>query len=98
MATIKNVYELSPVDGALSFYGKARVICYSDGSKVLVSYNTKVMKRFADGSLKRLWGDWSMTTGRHIYAFCGLRKKELDKMSTRKTYIRHNGKIEEKEE
>ena len=34
----------------------------------------------ADGSLHRLWDGWSSTTGRHIFAFCGYRKKEWDKM------------------
>lgn len=72
--------ELHPVDGRKSFYGKAWVREMSDGTEILRSYETDVMKRNPDGTLVRLWWDWSATTGRHIYAFCGLRKADLDKM------------------
>lgn len=43
MATIKNVYELEArFDARKSFYGKAQVIEYSDGSHALKSYDTIV--------------------------------------------------------
>ena len=80
MAHITKVYQLNPVDCRKSFYGKALVKVYDDGTQVLQSYDTDVMKRTPDGTLVRLWWDWSATTGRHIYAFCGLRKADLDKM------------------
>lgn len=80
MAKVVEVFELHPVDCRKSFYGKALVKVYEDGTEVLQSYKTDVMKHKPDGTLVRLWWDWSATTGRHIYAFCGLRKADLDKM------------------
>ncbi len=80
MAKVMLERELHPVDGRKSFYGKAWVKEYTDGTQVLRSYETDVMMRKPDGTLVRLWWDWSATTGRHIYAFCGLRKADLDKM------------------
>lgn len=65
-------YELIPVDGRKSFYGKAVVRVHHDGAETLQSYGTNVMRRDADGTLHRLWSGWSMTTGRHIKAFCGM--------------------------
>lgn len=67
-------YELTPVDGRKSFYGKAIVEIAADGSETLYSYNTAIIKRTPDGELIKLWGGWSATTGRHIAAFCGLNK------------------------
>lgn len=74
------VFDLVPVNGRKSFYGKAKVLQYEDGSEVLLSYNTEVMKRNPDGSFVRLWSDWSATTGTHIRAFCGMDKKEFEKL------------------
>ena len=68
------MYELIPVDGRKSFYGKAVVMISQDGSETLYSYNTPIIKKNAGGQLERLWGGWSATTGRHINAFCGLNK------------------------
>lgn len=73
-------YELSPADGHKSFYGKAQVRVDRDGIETLYSYGTPVMRRTPGGKLERLWGGWSATTGRHVAAFCGLRKKEFEKM------------------
>ncbi len=70
------MYELSPIDGRQSFYGKARVAIEDDGSETLYSYTTPIIKRLASGELVKLWGGWSLTTGRHIKAFCGLNKAE----------------------
>ena len=69
-----DVRELHPVDGRKSFYGKALVLEYADGTQVLKSYDTKVLKRKPDGTLVRMWDGWSATTGRHIKTFCGLNK------------------------
>lgn len=68
------MYELIPTDGKKSFNGKAVVETYSDGSAVLFSYNTPIIKRLLHGELVRLYAGWSQTTGRHIKAFCGLDK------------------------
>ena len=67
--------ELIPNDGRKSFYGKAVVDTLDDGSQVLYSYNTPIIKKYPNGELKRLYDGWSATTGRHIKAFCGLDKK-----------------------
>lgn len=73
------VYELIPANGRKSFYGKARVI--ETGRRVfLQSYNTIVAYKDSDGSLHRAWDDYSPTTGNHLYAFAGIRKKDWDKM------------------
>lgn len=68
------IYDLIPTDGRKSFYSKAQVIQYDDGSETLTSYNTPIIKRDASGKLTRLYQGWSQTTGRHIKAFCGLDK------------------------
>lgn len=70
-------YELRPTTSQKSFYGKAIILTFSDGSKVLKSYSTLVAKQLPNGQIVRLWGGWSATTGRHIAAFCGLNKREF---------------------
>lgn len=67
-------YELRPVDGRKSFYGKAIVEVDKAGNETLYSYGTAIIKRLVSGELVKLWGGWSATTGRHIAAFCGLNK------------------------
>ena len=67
--------ELIPNNGRKSFYGKAVVDTLDDGSQVLYSYNTPIIKKYPNGELKRLYDGWSATTGNHIKAFCGLDKK-----------------------
>ena len=74
------IYELMPVGSVKSFYGKAIVVVDDKGNETLKSYQTDIIRRDADGSLHRLWDDWSATTGRHIFAFCGINKKQWDKM------------------
>ena len=76
-AVFIGAYEPLPVDGRKSFYHKAMVNKYSDGSEILVSYTTPVAKKNPDGTIKRLYGGWSQTTGRHIKAFCGMSKSEF---------------------
>ena len=67
-------YELTPVDGRKSFYGKAVVIVEDNGTETLYSYGTPIIKRLVSGKFVKLWNGWSATTGRHIQAFCGLNK------------------------
>ncbi len=68
MATIKTFYELSPrFDSRKSFYGKAQVIEYSDGTHELKSYDT-IVSRCVNGKVKHL-GKWSQTTSRHQREF-----------------------------
>lgn len=70
------IYELHPIDGRASFYGKARVIIDENSVETLVSYNTPIMRRLPDGKLEKLWDGWTQTTGRHIKTFCGMDKKQ----------------------
>lgn len=74
------IYELMPVGSVKSFYGKAVVIVDDDGNETLRSYQTDVIRQDADGSLHRLYDKWTATTGRHIFAFCGISKKQWDEM------------------
>lgn len=67
-------YELKPVSGQKSFWGKAFVKVDSRGNETLFSYGTKILKKRANGDLIRFWGGWSATTQKHINAFCGLNK------------------------
>ncbi len=48
------MYDLMPCDGRKSFYGKAKVVIEDDGAKTLLSYNTPIIRRNPDGTLKRL--------------------------------------------
>lgn len=71
-------YELTPTNNQASFYGKAKVVVDDDGTEVLLSYDTPIIRRTAGGELERLWFDgWTATTGRHIKSFCGLNKKQF---------------------
>lgn len=72
------IYELTPTNNQASFYGKAIVVIDDEGTETLISYDTPIIERTADGKLNRLWfGDWTATTGRHIKSFCGLNKKQF---------------------
>lgn len=59
---------------------KAFVIYADDETATLVSYETPVIRREKNGTYTRLWDSWSATTGRHISEFCGLKKKDYDKL------------------
>lgn len=75
--------ELNPKGLQKSFYGKAKTFTYSNGLKVLYSYDVAIVAQDVDGLLYRLWdGDafWSHTTAKHIVAFCGLNKKDFLKL------------------
>ena len=72
-------------DGAKSFYGKAKVNTYDKGTKELVSYGTKVVRLGKDGTIKRLWDGYSMTTLRHVNEF--LAQNGSDKKLTKKDWL-----------
>lgn len=79
---MSKIYELTPVaeQNQTSFYGKAKVVIEEDGTETLYSYDTPIIKRLPDGTLVRLYNDYTMTTGKHIKAFCGLDKAAFKKM------------------
>ena len=80
MAKVIRVVDLVPTDGHKSFYKKAVVRSYDDGTDVLRSYATDVLSRDANGNLVRHWPGWSATTGRHVASFAGIGKKIWDKL------------------
>ena len=62
------IYELSPrYDARKSFYGKALVIDYENGTFELQSYNT-IVSRCVNGKVEEL-DKWSPTTTRHQREF-----------------------------
>lgn len=62
------IFELSArFDSRKSFYGKAHVINYENGTMELQSYNT-IVSRVTDGKVEHL-GKWSQTTTRHQKEF-----------------------------
>lgn len=79
---MSKIYELTPTENQNqeSFYGKAKVV----GTETLYSYDTAIIKRLPDGTLVRLYDNYTMTTGKHIKAFCGLDKKAFTKMPVEK--------------
>lgn len=83
---MSKIYELTPTEqqNQASFHGKAKVVVEEDGTETLYSYDTPIIKRLPDGTLVRLYDDYTMTTGKHIKAFCGLDKKAFTKMSVGK--------------
>lgn len=63
-----HVFELmARYDSRKSFYGKAHVIDYEDGTMELQSYNT-IVSRCVNGVVEHL-GKWSQTTSRHQREF-----------------------------
>lgn len=70
-----NTVKLNPMGIQKSFYGKARIECHLDGTRILISYSTPVAKIVPDDTCPegvkfvRLWHGWSATTMRHINAF-----------------------------
>lgn len=79
-----NTYEVTPVTSQKSFYGNARVTVYEDGTEILTSYKTEVLRKNPDGTFDRLWDDWSATTAKHVYAWSGIRTAEWHKMEVKK--------------
>ena len=66
----RDYYSFSGLETLLDYYDEID----NAGNETLYSYNTPIIKRLVNGSLVRLWGGWSNTTGKHIKAFCGLNK------------------------
>ena len=58
-------------------YMEAWVKTYSDGTKILQSYATDVVKRTPEGKYIRLWNGWSVTTNRHVYTAFDVSLKSL---------------------
>lgn len=77
------MYYLMPTaeQNQKSFYGKAVVAINDDGTETLFSYNTKIISKLPNGELVKHWNGWTMTTERHIKAFCGMNKKEYKEYS-----------------
>ena len=67
-------YFLKNTKGDNFSSGAPVVVCTDDGEEVLFSYCTEIMKKTKSGEYMRKWSGWSMTTGKHIAAFCGLNK------------------------
>lgn len=60
--------DLKPINQK-SFYHKAKIYTDKDGSIVLHSYNTDVIKITKGGEIIRLWNGYSNTTKKHINDF-----------------------------
>lgn len=54
--------------------GCPQVVIDEKGTEHLFSYYTEIMTRTKQGKMARIWNGWSVTTGKHIFAFCGLNK------------------------
>ncbi len=65
------IFELNPMNGRKSFYGKAKVIAKDNGDIELQSYNT-IVARIRNGKFERLWSGYSATTMNHINSFIDL--------------------------
>lgn len=66
---MKNIFELKArYDSRKSFYGKAKVVEYDDGTLELISYGTTVARIDPNGALEIL-GFYSPTTLRHQKEF-----------------------------
>ncbi len=65
------MFDLSPVNGQKSFYGKAKVAWdMANDIAYLYSYNTVVcMYHINSRKFRRVWFGYSATTMRHINAF-----------------------------
>jgi hypothetical protein len=62
------MFELKPINGRKSFYGKALVIEQDNGDIELRSYET-IVGRIRNGRFERLWSGYSATTMNHINSF-----------------------------
>ena len=50
----------------------ARIYYYDDGSEILTSYGTDVVKRTPEGKYIRLWKGWSRSTSKQVHTYCGM--------------------------
>lgn len=77
-----------PQDRVKSFYGKAKIqdihhSLYGDG-EALYSYDTEIIRKYGNTLIQVAHPSViSVTTSRHLYSFCGLRKKDY-------TYLYNN--------
>lgn len=62
------VFELRPINGRKSFYGKAEAIEKDNGDIELRRYST-IVARIRNGKFERLWSGYSATTMNHINSF-----------------------------
>lgn len=58
-------------------YMEAWIKTYSDGTKILQSYETDVVKMTPEGKYIRLWHDWSVSTNRQVYRAFNVSLKSL---------------------
>lgn len=79
MSKVTKQYELMPLEcqHQKSFYHKAVVQEWDDGTEVLFSYATPIVVR-RNGKVERLWHGYSAATQKHVHAFCGLNKAEYE--------------------
>ncbi len=52
-------------------YMQAWIKYYDDGSQILMSYSTDVVKRTPAGKYIRFWHSWSSSTMKQVKAYCG---------------------------
>lgn len=63
-------FELIPIDGRKSFYGKALVTEENNGLQLLTSYNTPICTYDEKTRVfRKIWLGYSATTMRHINSF-----------------------------
>lgn len=58
-------------------YMQAYIKYYSDGSEILQSYSTDVVKKTPDGHYIRLWDGWSPATNKQVNAYCSRRFRSI---------------------
>lgn len=58
-------------------YMQAYVKQYDDGSEILQSYTTDVVKKTPDGKYIRLWHAWSPSTNKQVNAYCNRRFRDI---------------------
>lgn len=58
-------------------YMQAWIKEYDDGTMILQSYETDVVKRTPKGEYIRLWDGWSVSTSRQVFTWCGHAFREL---------------------
>lgn len=73
-------YELLNERGEHIRCGNPFVEVNDDGTETLFSYLTPICERDKNGNIRKIWGGWSQTTGKHIKAFCGLNKAQFMKL------------------
>lgn len=58
-------------------YMNAWIKTYDDGTQILQSYSTDVVKRTSSGKYIRLWTGWSISTAKQVYVGFGVNFKSL---------------------